>query len=119
MNEEAKKEYLTITLTDRAPVRIVKDDWPIIASSKDWDNQYEAHANRTWKLTVRQHHDGRAIVYGISTTQFQGEKDHRGGELLDKDSDLAEAIRRVGEDLGFSDNLIDHCIADLPAVELQ
>jgi hypothetical protein len=121
-NENTK---LTITLTGRAPVMIDKEKWPEIASSKDWDNQHECQANRTWKLTVRQHEDGRAIVYGVYRSQFQGEAVKRGGELLDTnrpgtgtEPDIPGAITRVAEYLGFDQGLADRCIADLPAVEI-
>lgn len=115
-NENPK---LTITLTRRAPVTVSKEEWPIIASAKDWDNQHECQANRTWKLTVRQHADGRALVYGVYTTQYQGEKDKRGGELLEgANPDIPAAIGRVADYLGFDCGLADRCIADLPAVEM-
>ncbi|HMP03552.1 MAG TPA: hypothetical protein PKC45_13730 [Gemmatales bacterium] len=57
----------TITLTGRPPVNISEDAWPIVASAadKEWDNRYECQANEIsrWHVTVRQHDDGRAIVY--------------------------------------------------------
>jgi hypothetical protein len=132
-------EKLTITLTDRAPVTIVADNWPVIASAKDWDNRYEVQANRTWSLKVRQHNDGRTIVYGVYTTQYQNEPERRAGLLLTPPKDWApdpcepggeitpsawvgdevvEAIKRVAEHLGFERRLADECIADLPALEL-
>jgi hypothetical protein len=145
-NENPK---LTITLTGRPPVKITKDEWPVIASAEDkeYDNQYEFRANRraSWKLIVRQHNDGRTIVYGIYSysSQYQGEggSDIRGGELitvLDADAEsvgdaepIIAAIKRVGEDMegrvpedggswskGYFPRLIHECIADLPAVEL-
>ena len=109
---------LTITLTDRAPVSVDKDTWPIIASAKDWDNQYECQANRTWKLVVRQcetYGDGRCLVYGVHTSQFQSEPDLRGGELVEDIADVPAAIKRVAEYLEFQGRLADDCIADLPA----
>ena len=121
-NENPK---LTITLTGRAPVTVDKEQWPVIASAKDWDNQYEFQANRRWKLTVRQHEDGRAIVYGVYTTQYQNEDERRGGELLDTnrpgtgtEPDIPGAILRVAEYLNFDRRLADRCIADLPAVDI-
>lgn len=128
---------LTITLTGRRPVAIIKDQWPIIAaaSHKDWDNQYEFQANRTWHydLKVRQHKDGRTIIYGIYRydTQCQGESDAaiRGGEMVTKEETI-DAIKRVGKWMadnlpsGHADEaeifirLINECIADLPAEEI-
>lgn len=118
----------TITLTDRAPVRIREDEWPVIATAKDWDNQHESQANRTWTLRVRQNKkDGRTIVYGVYTTQFQNERGEAAGELLTPPSDaqikddewyvwdeIASAIKRVASRCGC-DDIADECIADLPA----
>lgn len=126
----------TITLTDRPPVRIREDQWPVIAHGnyKDWDNQYEFQANRTWKIDirVRRHQDGRAIVYGVYDydTHFQGEKceAHKVGALLAPDGDLPAAIKEAAEQMiervGDDDmhrhirDAANECIADLPAQEL-
>ncbi len=115
-------EKLTITLTDRAPVTIVKNDWGVIASAKDWDNQHESQANRTWRLTVREHDDGRTLVYGVYDSAFQHERDARAGELVPANDDgsydyLAPVIRRVAEACGC-ERIADACIADLPAQEI-
>ncbi len=108
----------TITLTDTRPVTVEEDDWPTVASAEAWDTQYRHQANRTWTLRVRQHSDGRCIVYGVATTQFQGEQDRRGGEIVDTLEDVPAAIRRVGERLTMTDALVDECIGDLPPVTL-
>lgn len=137
MTAQKDNPKLTITLTGRKPVTIVKDQWPIIAEAgdKNWDNQYEFQANRTWNydLKVRQHEDGRTIVYGIYRygTHYQGESGAciRGGEMVAAD-DVIPAIQRVGK--WMADNLpsnhadeaeifhrlVNECIADLPAEEL-
>jgi len=109
----------TISLTDRAPVRIDEDLWPVVAQSRDWDNQHECQANRTWRCMVRQHADGRSIVYGVYTTQFQGEADSHAGYLLGAGEDVPAAIRRVGEEIGAAESVIRACIADLPAEVLE
>lgn len=123
----------TITLTGRQPVTIREDDWPLIASVKTWDNQYESQANRAWRLFVRQNEvDGRTLVYGVYSTQFPDEADRRGGELLTPPAsstidgekfavwpEIPAAIYRVAEYLGFERRLADECIADLPAEELS
>ena len=134
-NENPK---LTITLTGRRPVTVAKDVWPILAEAKELehDNQYEFQANRktSARLAIRQHADGRTIVYGVfqHTTQFQGESDIdvRGGEMISAEDDAIAAVNRVADDL---DQRITHtglldpqpfsrvahkCIADLPAEEL-
>lgn len=114
------KDTLTITLTDRAPVVINKAQWPVLASAHDFDNQYECQANRIWRITVRQHDDGRTLVYAVYQTNWSGESDRRGGVyLVDSPStdQIVAAIKSVVENiLGESQSILaDRCIADLPA----
>lgn len=107
----------TITLTDRPPVKINEAEWPVIAKG-DWhEGRIAAQANRSGWLRVRRHADGRAIVYGAYSTQWGGERDRRGGELLDKDADVAAAINRVAESVNAEECAAD-CIADLPPEEI-
>jgi hypothetical protein len=75
------KTMRTITLTDRPPVRIEEASWPIVAvgsADEDDSNQPGNAPNREWTRTirVRQHADGRAIVYGVYNyfTVYQGER---------------------------------------------
>lgn len=107
----------TITLTDRAPVRIRESEWPQIAHGNWGDNaSIPSQSNRGCDLRVRQHADGRAIVYGVSWSQWRGESGWSGGELLGAGADIVAAIRRVGEAL--NESVIRECIANLPAVQL-
>lgn len=123
----------TITMTDRPPVRIREDEWPTIAVGSDaWhDGEIRAQANRTrtaW-IRVRQHADGRAVVYGYYdySSHFQGERDEtvRAGYLIAPGKDLAATIRRVeatlvgdGADEAMTARVAAECIADLPAEDL-
>jgi hypothetical protein len=141
-NENPK---LTITLTGRPPVKITKDEWPVVASAEEnWHDgrEHESQSNRRrkYRLIVRQHKDGRTIVYATYSfsSNWQGEsgRDVRGGELLtvtgadadhvgDTDAIIA-AIQRVGAEIesrmdndpGVFPRLVHECIADLPAVEI-
>jgi hypothetical protein len=120
----------TITLTDRPPVRIREDEWPLIAKgtgdsygSGDYSRYQQALAQGEcdrYRLTVRQHADGRAIVYGVfdAATAWTGSEDVSGGELLPPRADIAAAIRRVGAYCQLPDSIIRECTADLPAVEI-
>jgi len=128
----------TITLSDRAPVTITEEDWPTIAdASDDWfDNEHKVQANRTsdWLIRVRQHKDGRAIVYATykfdSNYQKETSRQVRHGQLLDAGADIVAAIRTVTERMEDMDaehhgdddtrwaQLADDCIADLPAEEM-
>ena len=131
--ETTETKTRTITLTDRPPVRIREEQWPVIAHGlhRAHDGQVECQANRTWKtdIRVRQHEDGRSIVYGTYDydSAWQGERgvDARDGVLLDAGEDLVAAIRSVGASMaeaGGDDHRIAEavrqCIADLPAEEL-
>lgn len=125
-------DTLTITLSRRPPVKITKGDWPVIASAfdRDHDGTIEEHANRreAWRLTVRQHTDGRAIVYGVYcfSSPFSGEPDRivREGMLVGLDGDLPSAIydvaeamdRRIGS--AVMKELAHETVAGLPAVVL-
>lgn len=130
----AAPKKLTITLTDRPPVKITEADWPIIAEGRwdDHDGQIECQANRTWTawLKVRQHTDGRTLVYGryCHASDFQNESgaDHRDGQMLatGEVAGIVAAIQSVGACLAERsgdahwDDVIAECIADLPAEEL-
>ena len=132
----AENDSLTITLTHQPPVRIKKSDWPIGAEARDeWhDGEVRSRANIQvdWKLTVRQHVDGRFIVYGIYkyTSQWANDRGYnvRGGEKYLAGADIPEAIGHVGawmadqehrgDDASRWKMLVNHCTADLPAEEL-
>jgi len=112
---------LTITLTDRLPVTVDVDIWPVIARSSDCDSEYEFQANRRWKMFVRQcqtEGDDRCIVYGIYGSNFSSEPDCRGGEIVDNVEAVPAAAKRVAAYLDFNVRLADELIADLPAEEL-
>jgi hypothetical protein len=134
MSTETTAKHRIITLTDRPSVTIREDEWPILASADgdSWaGSDYAKHSQAKhrgeiddYTLIVRQHADGRALVYGVLDAAIaawgapaRGES-WRGGELLDAGSDLARAIRRVGEAGALPDAIIRECIADLPAVEI-
>lgn len=132
---------LTITLTARPPVKITGNDWPIVAEAKwsDHDGQVECEANRHWTawIKVRQHTDGRTIVYGrySYSTAWQGEAnaDYRDGQMLTIGEgsgarpvahEIVAAIESVGARLaersGYEcwTDIIADTIANLPAEEL-
>ena len=118
-----------VTLTDRPPVKIVDADWPMLASAKWHDGKVECEANRSCWIKVRQHADGRTLVYGGRESCFLNERDLRGGELLTpagegaltpddgrtvESAEIVAAIRRVAATVRAEEIAAD-CIADLPA----
>jgi hypothetical protein len=123
-----------ITMTDAPPVRIREDQWPVIAHGaySAHDNEHEFQANRRWStaIRVREHQDGRRIVYGVYdySSQYRGDRDVtlRAGVRLDADGDVVAAIREVAATLAEAlvDGAAEHvaeacrdCIADLPPVD--
>ena len=117
----------TITLTDRRPVTIRQDEWPILAIGDERDGSSHLGETERYTLRVRQHADGRVIVYGVHTTgKGTSSRDWRGGELWIPPTrwpiltplNMAAAIRRVGESGQFPDAVIRACIAALPAERL-
>lgn len=124
MTTEAKAPKVrTVTLTGKPPVRVREDLWPVIASARRHDGQVECQANHLWHLTVRQHADGRTLVYGSEDRGnggvYRGYEAAYAGEMLEPGSDIASAIIRVGEDARCSKAMQDECVADLPAVDLD
>ena len=137
---EPERKIRTITLSRRPPVKIYDDEWPLIAHGSGKSRvcyhtpipDYEVDG---YDLRVRQHADGRTIVYGIldAASAWTGSEDRRGGEILIPPGEgtltpddgrvidgaaLVAVIRRVGEDCGLPDSVIRECIADLPAEEI-
>jgi hypothetical protein len=122
----------TITLTDRQPILIVEDDWPVIAEASDWQGEFRQQTPRSWDLYVRQNTvDGRTIVYGVYRTSWVNEHDARAGELLIRPGDVPvlenewsiwpdiyAAIKRVADRIGCAPRVAQACIADLPAEAL-
>jgi len=123
-----------VTLTGRPPVRIVEAEWPVIAqgdgdSYGDGDGARHSQAVHRgevdeYTMRVRQHADGRTLVYGALSAAAaawgagaEGE-DWRGGRLLGPGADIASAIRTVGEEGHIPDHIIRECIAGLPAEDL-
>ena len=107
-------EYLTVTLTNHPPIRIQKDEWPILAEAYWYDESTEKESKECKRLIVRQHNDGRAIVYGIYTTTLQGERNRRRGVLVFPGSELVWPIYQVSAAMKFGSDFAEDCIANLP-----
>jgi hypothetical protein len=137
---------ITITLTNRRPVRINEDHWPYIAEGQwdDHDGQIRAQANREWHLwiCVRQHADGRALVYGgyEYSSNFERERGftaHAGvmlpGLLATPDricttivdvgktlaDRLGDAKGNAAEGWAHVNAVVSGCIADMPPENLD
>lgn len=130
----AKK--IEITLSEKRPVKIVADEWPVIARADDHDGQVQCQANTEWYIKVREHADGRRIVYCGKVAgnggQYASFRPTRGGFIVDSsdktrgpyaqgcepdDEATIRAIRRCAGIID-RDDLGDVCIGDLPAEEI-
>lgn len=136
------KKTITITMSETAPVRIDPALWPVIASAETHDGKVECQANTEWVIKVREHADGRRLVYGSQSAgnggQYAGYRGKDAGYLIDappRDAfgrDVAttsdgvthdvnaatiRAIRRVAGVIGDED-LGAECVGDLPAQEI-
>ena len=120
-------QRIKITLSERRPITIERDAWPVVAAADAHDNRIESQAHTKWRIAVRQHRDGRRIVYGWAVAGPGGKpigwRDVYGGFVLDAvdgapdEAGTIRAIRRVAGILD-RDDLGAECIADLPAEAL-
>lgn len=120
---------ITITMSERRPLKIAKADWPVIARGEDYAGQYPFQSFDGARITVRQHADGRVIVHGYAGDWDGGGRPERrdvaAGFLLAAEDDIARAIRRVQGILAgceiagdYAEGAAERCIADLPAEEV-
>jgi hypothetical protein len=135
------EKKIEIALSDRAPVRIVATEWPIVSRASWFSGAHECQANEVAWLKVRMHCDGRVLVYGCRDRGPGGKPiEYRGasaGFLLAgeegfrllpgtntqirivRSPEIVRTIRRVVGVLGHDlDCLADEAISDLPAEDL-
>lgn len=136
----APKKLLTITMSERRPLKIDPELWLVVAEASRHDGKVKSQANNEWAINVREHADGRRIVYGYHQAgnggQYAGFRERRAGYLVDNvrrndlpmredrdgnmtavhpnEDETIRAIRRVGGVID-DDQLAAECIADLPA----
>lgn len=116
---------MNIELTGRRPVRINSEEWPGIARATGHTGAHACQANEEWWIRVRQHADGRAIVYAGRDVgpggMPMGYESKRAGRLLTAEEareGLPTAIEHVAIDAGLPLETAQSCIADLPPEEL-
>ncbi len=122
-----KRKTVTISLSERRPVKIDCADWPVIARVDAHDGKVECQANSVWGICVREHADGRRIVYGWRERGNGGMpigwRGSEGGFLIEPkgkapdEDETVRAIRRVAGIVG-DDGLGDECISSLPEEEI-
>lgn len=130
----AKSDSEVVVLTGGTSVRVSQRDWPIISDAHrplfmDVDEEV-AEVVGLERLAVRQHCDGRWLVYGYTRYEATAgcwEPDWlasldiynlHGGKLVLSGSDSVCAIREVGIALRLDDETIRTCINGLPPQDL-
>ena len=119
---------IQITMSERRPLTIDPETWPTIAEAETWNGEHRFQANYITTIRVREHADGRRIVYGKHDAGPGGVPANwhgyrAAGFLIDAvdgrpdDDETVRAVRRVGG-IVESDRLASECIATLPAEEL-
>jgi hypothetical protein len=142
MTTTETKKKIAVTMSERSPLKLDPELWPRIARVGRHDGAVACQANTEWYICVREHADGRRVVYGGKIAgnggQYAGFRDSRGGYLIEAirdekrppreveglvtyvhpdEEETIRAIRRVAGIIG-DDQLGDECIGDLPAEEL-
>lgn len=126
------QKKLTITMSERRPLTIVSAEWPVIARGEWYSGQYDFQAFDGCWIQVREHADGRRIVYGYAGDWDGGgrpdRESRRGGFLVpgvDGQPDEQETVRAIRRVAGVIDGVAhvgdsvqdaaNKCIANMPA----
>jgi len=120
MTTSNESKTIEVAMTNRPPVRINANEWPVIAEANWHNGQYDFQANYIRKIRVREHTDGRRLVYGFyeegpggATIGFRGAC---AGFLISRpdNDETVSAIRRVSIIIG-DEEMAAECIASMPA----
>jgi hypothetical protein len=114
---------LTITLTGRAPISITKTEWPILAIGKIFDGPKEDESKNIRCTTVREHEDGRVIVYSWWKSKETGIPWTRGGIITERpvsDEEIVQYIKDVTRNVLSEEHMdvAERCIANMPPEEV-
>lgn len=120
--EKPERKQRIVTLTNRAPIRIIEEDWPILAEGRYADNLIGSEAPFGWDMSIRVRmqdmkqpdkygykHYGKYLIHAHFSSQaeddpedFTGNQIVRVGRLLtweEAQEDLWRHIKEVGEEL--------------------
>ena len=134
-SSEGPDNIRVIKMTARAPLRFNADEWAILAFADDDSRNGlqpgpRFHARQQGEadlyfLIVRQHADGRSLIYGQLKSAYPQFEQPAGGEsfhagyLVRKPSEIISAIERVGDECRLPAYLIRDCISRLPPEDLK
>ena len=134
-SSEGPNNIRVIKMTARAPLRLNADDWPVLAyvdddSRNDLRPGPRFHARQRGQadlyfLMVRQHADGRSLIYGQLKAAYAGFEQPAGGEsfhagyLVQNISEVVSTINLVGHECRLPACLVRDCISKLPSEDLS
>lgn len=107
-------DTISVNLTGRAPMRIVKKEWPVVAHSSHFRGTGPEDRSDEWTLLVRRNADGRMLVTGYHAARRPRETRASGGILLDylaSHAELLEAVRKIG--LPLHPAVVESCLSML------
>jgi hypothetical protein len=116
---------IAITMSESGPVTIDPEHWAVVAQANRHDGVVKCQANTEWGIRVREHADGRRLVYGWQHAgyggQYAGFRGKNAGYLLDRDAGEDATVRAIRRVAGVIEdkNLAAECIGDLPATVLR
>ena len=114
-------ERIVIWLEGKGPVRIDPDKWPIIREG-NWSGGLLAGMQRL-HMEIREHDDGRLIVYGEQRSPIGEDSSIRTGRvaprLRDHEKGLLDQAVAVGKTIGLSQVAVQDFVAPLLAVDLD
>jgi len=136
-------KYRTVTLTNRAPIRIKEDEWPVSAeggwgSSPDtpdewsWEIKFVVRREKEENYRIRYRKYGRILIYAFYVKNDENDDKYqrvRVGRLLDDEAvfhlwknmvQVAEELREriIDEKMrGFVTLALDNCFANLKPSE--
>lgn len=129
------KKRVTIALSEERPVRIDPEEWPVISTADWYSGQYDCQSFDAVWIKVRQHDDGRMLVYGYAGDGRGGGRPGRrtvtAGYQVSADAEetaIVRAVRRVAGVLATAehcagdeecDRMAGEVIAGLPAQEMD
>jgi hypothetical protein len=127
----------SITDLDRALFDCTDDVWPVIADAKGDNGGTDVPVTAFWRVVVRQHADGRRIVYSyqrsvdegpvLTRNNVEGFREVRCGFLIDTKPPMTkrdledETVRAVRYALKTIDKdwFAGECIGRLPTITLD
>ena len=129
-SSEGPDNICVIKMTARAPLRFKADDWPVLAYA-DGDSRNDLRPGPRndarqrgqadlYFLLVRQHADGRSLIYGQLKAAYARYEQPAGGEsfhagyLVPRPSEIISAIECVGDECRLPAYLVRDCISNLP-----